>query len=56
MIPPPVRNDSAIGIRPIYTADEALSLLLALERARLHGHAEAEMQKQALDTLKRLPE
>lgn len=44
------------GIRPIYTASEALALLLALERARLHGHAEAEMQKQALDTLKRLPE
>lgn len=44
------------GIRPIYGADEALSLLLSLERARLAGSAEAEMQRQALETLKRLPE
>lgn len=50
------RAQLSAGIRPIYTADEALSLLLALERARLHGLAEAEMQKQALETLRRLPE
>lgn len=44
------------GIHPIYSADESLALLLALERARLGGHVQAEMQRQALETLKRLPE
>lgn len=44
------------GLRPVYGADEALSLLLSLARARLAGNAEAEMQRQALETLKRLPE
>lgn len=43
------------GIRPLLGADEALSLLLSLERARAAGTADAEMQRQAHDYLLRLP-
>ena len=43
------------GIRPLLGADEALSLLLSLERARAAGSEAAETQKQAHDYLLRLP-
>ena len=43
------------GVRPLLGADEALSLLLSLERARAAGTEAAETQKQAHDYLLRLP-